>query len=63
MDNEAFQAIKRDFMDWSGGFPPESDHEISVYIEAAKPTDSSDAELWALLRMWMNEENYGKATR
>lgn len=61
MENETFQAIKQDFMDWSGGFPPDSDHEMSVYIETASPSGSNDMDLWALLRRWMNEDDRGKA--
>jgi hypothetical protein len=55
MDERTADEIKKDFLSWSGGFPPKSDHQIYVYIDAAKPVDVADAELWDLLRIWMNE--------
>ena len=56
MDERTANEIKKDFWTWSGGFPPESDYQIYVYIDAAKPVDVADAELWDLLRTWMNED-------
>lgn len=56
MDERIANRIKRNFGIWSGGFPPESECQIYVYIDAAKPVDIADAELWNLLRTWMNED-------
>ena len=58
MDEQTAKEIKRDFWIWSGGFPPDSDDQIYVYIDAAAPVDAGapDAELWDLLRSWMNED-------
>ena len=57
MDARTASEIERHFLTWSGGFPPESDYQIYVYIDAAKPVDIADAELWDLLRTWMNEDD------
>ena len=56
MDGRTASEIKRHFRAWSGGFPPESDDQIYVYIDAANPDDVPDVELWDLLRTWMNED-------
>ena len=56
MDERTTHEIKKHFRIWSGGFPPESDHQIYVYIDAAKTVDVPDEELWDLLRTWMNED-------
>jgi len=36
MDERTANEIKRHFWTWSGGFPPESDDQIYVYIDAAR---------------------------
>ena len=56
MDKTLVETIKEDFLAWSGGFPPESDYQIFVYIETAKPVDINDTELGDMLRVWMNED-------
>jgi hypothetical protein len=56
MDEHTANRIKNDFEIWSGGFPPESDFQIYVYIDTAKSLDVADADLWNLLRTWMNED-------
>lgn len=49
------KAIKKHFRSWSGGFPPESDYQIYVYIDAARLENNnvSDDELREMLREWM----------
>jgi len=50
-------AIRADFEIWSGGFPPESVSQIHSYCGAARPKDSDYDEVFAILRMWMDEED------
>lgn len=45
MDSQMANTIKQDFLAWSGGFPPESDDQIYVYIETAKRPEIDDEEL------------------
>ena len=58
MDEKTAKRIKKHFWLWSGGFPPESNDQISVYLDGAIPSDIAvpDAELWELLQTWMNED-------
>ena len=55
MDEQTSKAIREDFLTWSGGFPPESDHQIFVYVEAARPKDSDEEEVREMLKAWMQE--------
>jgi hypothetical protein len=62
MDDQTANAIRADFEEWSGGFAPESDHQITVYIDYAAPFDMDDEEVRRLLRAWMCEdENQAKS--
>jgi hypothetical protein len=47
--------IKRDFEEWSGGFPPESPEQIQVYVDAARPGDTDEDAVRSILRTWMNQ--------
>ena len=55
MDKQKDNTTRQHFTAWSGGFPPESDDQISVYIETATPAEGNDEELRELLRAWMND--------
>lgn len=55
MDEQTINAIKEDFSTWSGGFPPESDAQITVYIDYASSKDWDDDKVRELLRDWMQE--------
>jgi hypothetical protein len=56
MEVQAAQAVREDFLVWSGGFPPESDEQIWVYVEAARPADTDPEQVTRLLKDWMAEE-------
>jgi len=47
--------IKADFEEWSGGFPPESDDQITVYVENTLPADVDESAARQFLREWMND--------
>ena len=45
-------AIRSHFEEWSGGFPPESEREIFVYVEYAQEEENADL-VQKVLRGWM----------
>ena len=56
MDQQTAQAIQADFRAWSGGFPPESEQQIYVYVDVAAPGDTDGQEVRDVLRAWMHME-------
>ena len=48
-------SVREDFLTWSGGFPPESDAQIAVFVEAAIPADADPEVVRQFLAAWMNE--------
>ena len=46
------QALAKDFLAWSGGFPPECDHEIVVYLDYALPEGFDREEVARFLEDW-----------
>jgi hypothetical protein len=57
MDTKTAQAVKEDFLAWSGGFPPDSEQQIFVYIEYAHGANTDDVyDVRTMLRNWMQEE-------
>jgi len=53
MDQDSEAAIRSDFEDWSGGFPPESDQQIFVYVTTASSKEWDDNIVLEILRTWM----------
>jgi len=54
MNPSTTEAVKNDFRGWSGGFPPDSDMEIFVYLEYAFSNVIADKdEVREMLREWM----------
>ncbi len=59
MDANTANAVKEDFLAWSGGFPPESEQQIFVYMEYAYGADAADAdEARKMLRQWMQNDDF-----
>lgn len=48
--------VKEDFLEWSGGDPPESEMQIFVYVEYARTIEDEEA-VRAILRDWDNEDS------
>jgi hypothetical protein len=48
---------KKDFRNWSGGFPPESEEQITVYLDYAAAADADPEDLRGILREWMEQES------
>lgn len=58
MDEETAKAkLRSDFEDWSGGFPPESDQQIYVYVTHALSSDFDEQFALKVLRKWMEDES------
>jgi hypothetical protein len=52
MHDELKTTIRDDFLKWTGGFPPESDDQITVYLDYACPIAGDETELRSFLREW-----------
>ncbi len=55
MDQKLEQAIRNDFSVWSGGFPPESEQQVWVYVETARAADTDAVTVTRLLLDWIDE--------
>ena len=55
MIDELTQTVRRDFEEWSGGFPPESEYQITVYVDYARCIENAEL-VREILRDWMGEE-------
>lgn len=53
MEKRTIKKIKNDFRQWSGGFSPESEHHISVYINFASGAGIDSENLKKMLCDWM----------
>jgi hypothetical protein len=49
--------IKEDFLAWSGGFPPDSEDQIFLYVEFASPQSIDQRDARAFLLDWMDNCN------
>ena len=56
MDSQTANTIRADFGEWSGGFPPESKYQITVYIDYAGSSDMDPEEVRRVLTAWMFED-------
>ncbi len=54
-DPTDLNAIKEDFLEWSGGTPPESDYQITVYIDYTAPIGSDPDAVRKMLREFMQK--------
>jgi len=54
MTNHEIQSLKQDFLAWSGGFEPESMHQISVYLDYACDSSLDGVEARHFLVTWMD---------
>jgi hypothetical protein len=56
MDAKTARDVIEDFRTWSGGFPPDSEQEIFVYVEYARDERLDAVEVTRLLRDWMEAQ-------
>jgi hypothetical protein len=52
MDSTKWLELEEDFREWTGGFPPDSPHEITVYIDYASKFPGRDEEVRRYLNAW-----------
>ena len=52
-----------DFLKWSGGLPPESVHEITVYVDYACPQNIEPNKAWGILITWMERQGMSRAEK
>lgn len=53
MENEKWPELEEHFRTWTGGFPPDSPHQITVYIDYANPFQGRDEEVREYLSNWL----------
>jgi hypothetical protein len=49
-------ALKQDYLEWTGGFSPETEEDIRTYVESSMPFDLDHNEATEALRLWMQAE-------
>ncbi|MCI0640791.1 MAG: hypothetical protein L0Y72_10660 [Gemmataceae bacterium] len=50
---ESIEKLKKHYLTWTGGFPPDDDDEIFTYIELAMESGPDPEEVRSILRNWM----------
>ncbi|MBS0207889.1 MAG: hypothetical protein JSS27_02945 [Planctomycetes bacterium] len=53
MNAKQIKRLKKHFLSWSGGNPPESDDEITVYVDYGKSKEFDYEETRNVLYEWM----------
>jgi hypothetical protein len=56
MNAEMIEALKEDYLRWTGGFAPDGDDEIFAYCELTLPFEYDYEEARQHLKRWMEEE-------
>jgi hypothetical protein len=56
-------AIRSDFEVWSGGFPPDSEQQIFLYVTTASSKEWDDNIVLESLRAWMVAEESSDRVR
>jgi hypothetical protein len=55
-EQQSIADLKADFLSWSGGFPPDSPEQVTVYIDYALAADADPEAARGLLLEWMQED-------
>lgn len=56
MDTSVLDELKRDFAEWSGGFPPDSMDQIEVYMDYILPVYTDPIAAREALVDWWRQE-------
>ena len=56
MKTSVVNRLANDFLAWSGGFAPNSEEQISVYTDYARPIEISSSTAWAILAEWLRRQ-------
>jgi len=62
MQTEIWTELEQDFESWSGGFPPESEHEIVVYVDYANPFGRR-TDVFEYLLQWLARASSNQSTQ
>ena len=57
------EEIKADFLQWSGGFEPDSPEQITVYVDYASHIDTDAEYVRRVLTAWLEEQGTPKPQR
>jgi len=57
MTKTQIEELKRHFLEWSGGFEPDSEHQITVYVDYARDSALDPEEVRRALEDWMSGES------
>ena len=55
MNDPELQALKADFLDWTGGFEPETEAEIAAYVGTSMPFQLNPNDARTSLLEWMRD--------
>jgi hypothetical protein len=61
MSKASVRHLAWDFLEWSGGMPPDDVFEITVYVDYACPKDFDPTKAWAILNTWMHRQWFSRA--
>ena len=53
MSDSELKLLKADFLEWTGGFEPETEEDIAAYVDTSMPFDLKPEEAREALRKWM----------
>jgi hypothetical protein len=51
-EHEKWPELEEDFETWSGGFPPEPEYQVIVYVDYANPFPDREQEVRGYLTDW-----------
>lgn len=57
MWKDTTELLKKDFAAWGGGGPPESEYQITVYLDYAMSTNMDRQHARDILWSWMNQDD------
>jgi hypothetical protein len=63
MNSAAIRRLARDFLEWNGKMPPDSEHAVTVYIDYACPVGINPSEAWQVLNQWLNRNGMNMRER
>lgn len=55
MTTDQLESLKADFLQWTGGFEPETDKDIAAYISTSMPFDLDEDDTRRALEQWMGK--------
>ena len=63
MKGTAVRHLIWDFLEWSGGSPPESEFQITVYADYACPQNVDSTRAWQILNIWMARQGLSRVEK